>query len=389
MKEKSIHSKVVVLAVMITFLMGLSFVICKDADENEKEVTAEGVAAITPSKDKLKAEEEALTDAMRNAVEQGVGVYVDSQTVTKNYQLIRDNILAKARGIVKSYDVLDKKVENDLVRIKISAVVSLSQLREDLAAIGLYKQLLSYPTMMVLGVEKLDGIVLDQFIVGNIMNEKLLEKTFDLVDKDQIQALQKRDVEGAVDDYNLAVTLARRFGADIIVTYKANVTTDGREYNSIMKQDLYKCTANVEAKVINASSARMAGAKTVRQKGASEGKDNAANTALERSAKELYEPLIKQILDAWQEAGTGGGQWVEVRVSNLNFKDQMTLYTGLKNMKGINSVKKPQMEKNVVMFAVQGTLTGFDVADKLTQIKELKLEIVDYSQNQVTAKAKE
>jgi len=69
----------------------------------EKEVIAEGVASVV-NVDKGVARDRALSDALRNAIEQAVGSYISSQTIIENYQLLQDNIFSKAQGYIKEGD---------------------------------------------------------------------------------------------------------------------------------------------------------------------------------------------------------------------------------------------------------------------------------------------
>jgi len=68
-------------------------------------------------------EELALTDAYRDAVESAVGMYVDSEQAAKNDEVIKDEILTQTNAYIEDYDVIDKKTENGVVKIKILARV--------------------------------------------------------------------------------------------------------------------------------------------------------------------------------------------------------------------------------------------------------------------------
>ena len=57
-------------------------------------VTATGVGA---------SEREAVEDAFRNAIEESIGLYVDSETKLQNDQLISDNILTSSKGYIHKY----------------------------------------------------------------------------------------------------------------------------------------------------------------------------------------------------------------------------------------------------------------------------------------------
>ena len=47
-----------------------------------------------------------MQNAFSEAIEQTVGVLVDAETVVKNDQLIRDEILTYSRGYVEKYEIV-------------------------------------------------------------------------------------------------------------------------------------------------------------------------------------------------------------------------------------------------------------------------------------------
>jgi hypothetical protein len=52
---------------------------------------------------------DAIQDALRNAVERATGVFVYSVSEVKNFQLEKDKIIAASRGFVKDYAVMDER----------------------------------------------------------------------------------------------------------------------------------------------------------------------------------------------------------------------------------------------------------------------------------------
>jgi hypothetical protein len=95
--------------------------------ENETtEVTATGVGATA---------EDAQKNAVINAVQQVVGLYVDSEAFVKNEQLIVDQVLAVSSGFVTSFDVKSpprKRVIDGLFETTIKAVVQKTQVVQQL-----------------------------------------------------------------------------------------------------------------------------------------------------------------------------------------------------------------------------------------------------------------
>src|SRR5512146_3379512 len=104
--------------------------------QETKTVSAEGVAAIQGNAKDI-ARDAAIEDAQKRAVEQAIGILIDSQTQVENYQLISDKILSQTKGYIKRYNVSGESVDSGLLRVRINAEVALSRLTDDLSGIGI------------------------------------------------------------------------------------------------------------------------------------------------------------------------------------------------------------------------------------------------------------
>jgi len=87
-------------------------------------VVAEGLAACTSRGPESACRHAALADALRRAVEEAVGVLVEGDTRSENYQLVRDTVRTTAEGFVREYRILDEGRENDTYHVKIEARVA-------------------------------------------------------------------------------------------------------------------------------------------------------------------------------------------------------------------------------------------------------------------------
>ena len=101
-----------------------------------REVVAEGRAAIGAG-GVLAARRAATAQALRNAVEKAVGVYVSARSLTQNYQLVRDQVTTHAEGFSTLQDTLRETVSPDEVSVTVRALVSLRPLAEQLKGLGL------------------------------------------------------------------------------------------------------------------------------------------------------------------------------------------------------------------------------------------------------------
>ncbi|MCQ2363332.1 MAG: hypothetical protein MJ041_03270 [Acidaminococcaceae bacterium] len=110
-----------------------------------KSIDVEGVAATAKG-----AEREAL----RNAVENAVGTYVGSMTLTEKYKVIQDSILTHSQGYVSDYQVLERRQRRDgLWRVKLRAEIDETadaKLLSELARQGIINIVLRNPKIDVM-----------------------------------------------------------------------------------------------------------------------------------------------------------------------------------------------------------------------------------------------
>jgi len=104
----------------LTFILFFGISLCAE----ERIIVAKGEAAGSG----LNAKERSLEDALRNALEQGFGVYIDSATLVDNAALISDETIAETKGFIRSYDIIDERNESGIQHTKIRAVISMDKI---------------------------------------------------------------------------------------------------------------------------------------------------------------------------------------------------------------------------------------------------------------------
>lgn len=94
---------------------------------------ADEIPAIRPTKASGAGEnrDAALKDALRSAVEAGVGIYLDTASIVKNTDLISDKILTHSQGYVESYQIV-KETPGSIYRIEIVAQVKSLLIKQSL-----------------------------------------------------------------------------------------------------------------------------------------------------------------------------------------------------------------------------------------------------------------
>jgi len=81
------------------------------------------------------ARNNAMTNAFREAVEKGIGVWVQSQTEVKDSTLVRDQILTHAQGYVIEHEIVKEKVEGNMFALTIKAQVAVDQIGADIKSL--------------------------------------------------------------------------------------------------------------------------------------------------------------------------------------------------------------------------------------------------------------
>lgn len=112
----------VVLTIVIGSITAVAF-----AQQGDTEVDVKGVGM---------KRDDALQDAMRNAVGQAMGVSLSSETKVENFVVIRDAIETHVNGYITSYNVTKEAPFPDRYEVSIHAKVNLSPLKADIKALS-------------------------------------------------------------------------------------------------------------------------------------------------------------------------------------------------------------------------------------------------------------
>jgi hypothetical protein len=313
--------------------------------QESKTVTAEGVAAIQGNATDI-ARDAAIEDAQKRAVEQAIGILIDSQTQVENYQLISDNILSRTKGYIKRYNVASETVDSGLLRVRINAEVALGQLTEDLTGIGILLVRMHMPRTMIMIAEQNIGHEWnawwwghsDQTDMGVVENEFIdvfTQKGFEFID--HAAAAKEIRVTAAFKIQDLTAAQARTLGnqadAEVVIVGKALSKLYG-EVGGGMKS----VQADLSAKAVRTDTGQVIAAVTTHAAGVHITPETAGITAIRKAASEAAEELMGKILVVYAKE-TGGTRPVNITITGLNktqfvkFKDVLrNQVRGIKNL---------------------------------------------------------
>lgn len=302
-------------------------------------------------------ERAALHEAMRSAIEQAVGVLVDSHTYVKNYQLIHDEIYTHSEGYVSRYEVLEKSLENGIHRVTIRAEVSealSSDLMTKLEKQALIRENLLDPRIGVVISDSQDRPAY-RGVAAGVENEivtALRENGFShLVDLGQVEASVKKRIAAAVfaGDAEGAAMLKHSFPVDYLVTGLVDV-----------KEMPEAAEAILTIRFLNVNSGEIAYAGTFRGRSQRTG-SRAVTAAVQKASR----AMARALADGALQKAADPGQHVMLLVTAGALGRVGDACNFLSRLPGVRQVYPRQQQGESQVFDVDYDGTAFDLARAL------------------------
>jgi nucleotide-binding universal stress UspA family protein len=373
--------KCLIAILVFTFLLPLSHLSAAAQDEGSKEVISTGVA----DGKSARARDEALNDALRKAVEQGVGTYVTTELTVEQQKLVEDRIYTESRGYIQNYKVLHEGETEGLYEVKISALVKMGKLADDLQSIGLIIRKKQNPRVMVVMYStetnsSFVGVALEgNRNAENQLESNLIEKGFQLVDAGQVERKKQLETLLLKGDPSRAGKIARDYGAEILVqgevrrTFVDQRTIFGRPTRFFSNEIRLKALETDTGKVL------FSGYKTSPASGAE------ALLPLQEATSELAEEMIAGILQQWRKDVFQAGTY-QLNISKATFNKLSKFKQGLLKIRGLQDIQTRSYQSGHALLEIkyQGPLE--QLAEKISQMKDLSVEVVGLQSNSLDLK---
>lgn len=290
---------------------------------------------------------DALLKAKRNAVEQGIGTVLMSQTEVENFELQKDVVLSRTVGAVKKYRILqEKKLPDKSYYAAIEATVSIASIKSDLAALHILLESLDRPRTMVMVAGDTSRVA------ENTIIDFLTKKSFDVIDPAITAALMRKNknaVQAAIiGDTSAVARIGAAQGAEYLIVGSITKTTGQGPYNMISGQ------AAITARVINCSTGRVITSASETAAFSHISAVIAQEKATERAARMLMDnTLFEKTITSFQSMANNG-IIVNVTITNVNrFNMQAAVKNTIKNLSDTVSVVSREFGDGMLKLTVQ------------------------------------
>jgi hypothetical protein len=357
-------------------------------------VITEGLAAIIGGNIPA-ARDKAIDDALRKAVEQAVGTLVSSDTLSEQYKIIHDKILAQTTGYVQRYKILSEKPEGELYRVKLQAEVGRANLTNDLRALGLLHVLAEKPKIMVIMEEKVMGVFgttafEDVGQAESTLIQRLLAAGFNVVDPQTVKSNISRDqalriLEG---DNNAAAAAGLQYGAQIVISGKAFSKNAGGRIAGTQLQSLQ---ATLQARAIRTDSAKIISSRSEQGRQAHIDEVQGGALAIKQAMERMTDPLVNDILAQWRSEAYGRSKEITLMITSLvSYRHLSAIKSFLeKGMQGIKAVHQRSFLAGTAELMLDYGGKSSNIADELANRKftGFRLEPTNVTPSRVDVKA--
>jgi hypothetical protein len=343
----------------------------------------------------MAARKQALANAFREAVEQGLGVLVESNTLVHNAAIIADNIYTKSQGYVKDHEILSEGPgQEDMYKVTMRATVNLTEIGTDLRALGILKDMMGNPKILSM-IEEITGepenpVLVRESSASIAVEEALRAHHFDLVDRDQVNQIRSDEmkrmgdffVSAAYEDPDAIARIAARaqgYGAQYLLLGTARVEPGAAGGAARTSNATLKC------KVVDAATAEKVALTQNAESGRGVDRRSADLYAAQRAGQVAAAVIIPQIVENWSRRANEGVAYLVKLYGVTSYGKQGRVFVrSLGALAGVTQCNRRQWDAKLGRLEVDLAFKGgsaddlvdaiFGIADAIPGFENLDLE---------------
>lgn len=344
-------------------------------------IAATASAAMVTTTGQGGSERDALHDAMRNAIEQQVGMLVDSKTYVQNYKVIHDQIFTHSEGYIKSYSIVNKQYVNAIYSVTIQADVASDILNTDLMN-KLQKQQVVRANMQDprVGVIVMENDGTENSALESKLMKGLANNGFSrIVDMRQIDASVKNRISDAVfeEDMDLAQMLKSQFNADYLVMGYIDKTSDAVSVPGDIPfvNSLQNVVVTISIRMLNTNTGEVVYADSFEGQAFDFGA-KAEQEAMKKASKNIVKELSRSAL----KKAANPEQHITLIITNGALGTMSEAYNLISSISGVNGVYVRSTQSGNIQMDVDYYGTAYDLAQALERsgigISEMNSEYI-------------
>ncbi|PID27001.1 MAG: hypothetical protein CR982_07430 [Candidatus Cloacimonadota bacterium] len=284
--------------------------------------------------------EQAKKVALKNAIEQVIGLKIESETYVKNYITLKDNIYGKSEGFIKSYKVIWTERDKDMSSVTVEALVLKSTLMGKIEEFGIVLSKMDQPRVLVAPLNDENEKLSNKFYRSLV--SVLSDHGFFLLDRNSLEEFYKEQKAVSYSDLNNRIA---DFGLKVNADY-------------IIKFDFYKEGKQgvVDCEVVSTSTGKILSSIEM-----DTGKKSISRRSVSSMGKGCGEKLYKKIRANWELRVKNGKYYTLVIEGYRGYQSILSFIDKLNIKDYVNSVTEIESgsNKSTLLIIYKGKRTGF------------------------------
>lgn len=296
-------------------------------------------------KNTMAARENAINKALEEAVRKAVADILQSAAIEKHARILEDNIFSKAKDFVVEHKIIDEdhKLKKKKYFVSLRASVDTDKLRVEVKPLLMAGNPKILSLIEEVSTTLVQGVLDEESSASIAVEDKLLERGFKLVDKEQVNKIRAEEMErmgenfrkNMMDDPQVIARIAKQAqknGARYLLLGTVLITAKP-ESGSIFQSD-----ATFKCKVVDATTAEKIAATQKAESGRGNTRESADMNAGQRAGEVAAATIIPHILRNWEGIQKTGESYIVKLYGITSYGRQVRKF--IKAIKKIDGVTK-------------------------------------------------
>ena len=370
----------IITCLFVLFIISISSVLCA-VETSTETIIVSGESPIYDGKVEP-ARQRALEDSFRNAVRKILGTMVTAESYTQNAISIDDSIVTKAKGYIKTYDILGEQKDKESILLKVKVILSIEPIKDDLTAMKILIDAMGNPRIVLLIDEDGQETISHSYAVEQIT--KIFTKNgFNCVDPFSTGNITEKEILNAFEKGDFIGLDSDKLKADILMLGKGRV----ENITNIEISGLIGCIVNLDIKVIRIETGKIVTEQSTRINGVGANRESAYKNAFSKAGEDISDLLIDEIIKAWGSSLLNG--------RDISLEVSVDDYTKLKDFKkrvshlfGVKQISQKYFKDGKALFLLKFTGSAQTLAEIIstTYFMDIKVAIAELSNDVVKVK---
>ena len=370
----------IITCLFVLFIISISSVLCA-VETSTETIIVSGESPIYDGKVEP-ARQRALEDSFRNAVRKILGTMVTAESYTQNAISIDDSIVTKAKGYIKTYDILGEQKDKESILLKVKVILSIEPIKDDLTAMKILIDAMGNPRIVQLIDEDGQETISHSYAAEQIT--KIFTKNgFNCVDPFSTGNITEKEILNAFEKGDFFGLDSDKLKADILMLGKGRV----ENITNIEISGLIGCIVNLDIKVIRIETGKIVTEQSTRINGVGANRESAYKNAFSKAGEDISDLLIDEIIKAWGSSLLNG--------RDISLEVSVDDYTKLKDFKkrvshlfGVKQISQKYFKDGKALFLLKFTGSAQTLAEIIstTYFMDIKVAIAELSNDVVKVK---